>query len=63
MIGGLGSAVSEIVSEAIPVPMKRIGIKDCFGVSGKPNELLSKFGLHEDAIIEAVEDVISRKTT
>lgn len=61
IIGGLGSAVSEIVAETIPVPMERIGIKDCFGMSGKPDELLCQFGLNEDAIIKAVENVISRK--
>lgn len=61
IIGGLGSAVSEIVSETIPVPIKRVGVKDRFGMSGKPDELLRRFGLNEEAIIEAAEDVISRK--
>ena len=61
IIGGLGSAVSEVVSETIPVPIKRVGVKDRFGMSGNPDELLRRFGLNEEAIIEAVEDVMSRK--
>ena len=40
IIGGLGSAVAEVVSEKCPVPVLRVGVKDTFGESGKPNELL-----------------------
>jgi len=43
--GGLGGAVAEILSEHHPVPLKRIGIKDHFGESGSPDELLRAFGL------------------
>lgn len=42
IIGGLGSAVAEVVSEKCPVPVLRVGVKDTFGESGKPNELLEK---------------------
>ncbi|MDU5764854.1 MAG: transketolase family protein, partial [Veillonella sp.] len=45
VIGGLGSAVAEVVSENCPVPVLRVGVKDTFGESGKPNELLEKYGL------------------
>ncbi|RKI45067.1 transketolase family protein, partial [Clostridium paraputrificum] len=45
IIGGLGSAVAEVVSEKCPVPVLRVGVKDTFGESGKPNELLEKYGL------------------
>lgn len=44
IIGGLGSAVAEVVSEKCPVPVLRVGVKDTFGESGKPNELLEKIG-------------------
>jgi len=44
IIGGLGSAVSEYLSEVHPTPIKRIGVKDHFGESGSPEELLRKFG-------------------
>lgn len=59
--GGLGSAVAEVISQNYPVPMKILGIKDRFGESGKPEELLEKFGLTKQAIIEAVTTVISMK--
>jgi transketolase len=59
--GGLGSAVAEVVSQSYPVPMKIIGVEDSFGESGKPDELMKKFGLTEDHIKKAVLDVIRRK--
>ncbi|KAB3533550.1 transketolase family protein [Alkaliphilus serpentinus] len=58
IIGGLGSAVAEVVSEKAPVRMKRIGIKDTFGESGKPEELLVKYGLTLEAIVEAAEELM-----
>lgn len=45
IIGGLGGAVAELLSENLPTPMQRIGMKDRFGESGAPNELLKHFGL------------------
>jgi hypothetical protein len=45
IVGGLGSAVAEVLSENFPVPMRRIGIKDAFGESGKPDELMKKYGI------------------
>lgn len=61
VIGGLGSAVAEVVVENHPVPMKRIGTLDTFGESGKPDELLKKYGLTKEEMIEAVEEIIKRK--
>ena len=61
IIGGLGSAVAEVLAEHSPVPMKRVGVRDVFGESGKPAELLQHFGLTTDGIIEAVHQVIKRK--
>ncbi len=46
MIGGLGSAVSEVIVGNYPIPVKIIGINDTFGESGKPDELLNRFGLN-----------------
>ncbi|MBM7614253.1 transketolase family protein [Alkaliphilus hydrothermalis] len=57
IIGGLGSAVAETLVETHPVPVKRIGTMDTFGESGKPNELLEKYGLTVDAIVEAVKGI------
>lgn len=61
IIGGLGSAVSEVICENIPVPLKRIGVKDTFGESGKPLELLEKYGLTVGNIVETAKEVIKRK--
>lgn len=61
IIGGLGSAVCEVVSENNPVPVMRIGIKDVFGESGKPNELLKAYGLTAEDIVKAVKKGISLK--
>lgn len=61
VIGGLGSAVAEVIGENHPVPLKRIGTQDTFGESGKPQELLEKYGLTKDHILEAVLDIIKKK--
>lgn len=61
VIGGLGSAVCEVLSENHPVPVKRIGVMDTFGESGKPGELLKEYGLTADNIVAAVKEVINKK--
>jgi transketolase len=53
IIGGLGSAVLEVLSDECPVPLKRVGVIDKFGESGKPEELLQKYGLTEENIADA----------
>lgn len=60
IIGGLGSAVAELLSEKCPVPLKRIGIKDRFGESGKPKELLRAFGLTSTNIALACHSLINK---
>ena len=54
VIGGLGAAVAEVVVQNCPVPMSLIGIQDTFGESGKPAELLEKYGLTSKDIVAAV---------
>ena len=61
IIGGLGSAVSEVVSEECPVVVKKVGVKDSFGESGTPPELLKKYGLTANDIVEAVKEAINKK--
>ena len=61
IIGGLGSAVAEVISEKCPVPVLRVGVKDTFGESGKPNELLEKYGLTSNDIVNKVKEVIRLK--
>lgn len=57
IIGGLGSAVAEILGESCPAPMRRIGVQDRWGESGEPEELLEAFGLKSKNIIQAAEEV------
>ena len=61
VIGGLGSAVSELLSKFKPVPIEFIGVKDCFGESGEPDELSEKYELTAPFIVEAALKVIKRK--
>ena len=61
IIGGLGSAVAEVVSEKCPVPVLRVGVKDTFGESGKPNELLEKYGLTSKDIVNTVKKALELK--
>lgn len=58
--GGLGGAVSELLSEKLPRPLKRIGIKDHFGESGKPDELSRAFGLTHTHIALAAHELLSK---
>jgi transketolase len=57
--GGLGGAVAEVLSENIPVAMKRIGMKDRFGESGHPAELLDHFGLTSKNIVVQVHNLLT----
>jgi transketolase len=61
IIGGLGSAIAEVLGENAPTPMVRVGIKDTFGESGRPYELLEKYGLTKKEVVQAVKAVIARK--
>ena len=61
VIGGLGSAIAEATSEAQPVPLERVGIRDKFGQSGKPDELLKLYGLTSESIVAAVKRVLARR--
>lgn len=61
IIGGLGSAVCEVLSENHPVPVVRVGIKDTFGESGKPAELLNAYGLTAENIAKSVKKGLSLK--
>lgn len=61
ILGGLGSAVSEVVVAHKPVPMEFVGVQDTFGESGTPKELMAKYGLTAEAIVKAVKKVVTRK--
>ena len=61
VIGGLGSAVAESVSERWPVPVLRVGVNDCFGRSGKVPPLLEMYGLTADAVVAKVKAALALK--
>lgn len=61
IIGGLGSAVAEALSEEFPVPLIRVGVQDVFGESGKPDDLLKKYKLTPEAIAAAAEKLVRTK--
>ena len=61
VIGGLAGAISEILSYYEPTLMRTIGIKDCFGESGEPNDLVKKYHLDRDSIIKIVEETVAIK--
>lgn len=58
VLGGMGSAVSEVLSEVCPVPTRRIGIDDRFGTSGEPAELMEHFGLTAEHIAAAARELV-----
>lgn len=61
VIGGLGSAVAEVLVQNYPVPLKMVGIEDKFGKSGKPDKLMEMYGLTACNIVNKVKDVIKMK--
>ena len=58
VIGGLGSAVAEVVTESCPVPVHKIGVNDVFGKSGPGADLLKEFGLCHENIIKTVKEIL-----
>lgn len=61
ILGGLGSAVAEVISEEYPVPLVRVGMADTYGECGDNNSLLNKYGMSASHIETKVKEVISRK--
>ena len=59
--GGLGDSIAQLLSQKMPVPQEYIAVNDSFGESGKPNDLLEKYGLGKKDIIAAIQNVIKRK--
>lgn len=59
IVGGLGSAVAEVVAETVPVKVLRVGVEDTFGESGKPAELLEKYELTAAKIVKKVKEALA----
>lgn len=61
MNGGLGDSIAQLLSRTMPTPLEMVAVNDSFGESGKPEELLVKYGLNDTDIVEAAQRVIGRK--
>jgi transketolase len=61
IIGGLGDSIAQVAAKHLPIPIEYVGTNDTFGESGKPSELLTKYGLDAPNIVAAAEKVLSRK--
>lgn len=59
--GGMGSAVAECLAQNCPVPMRILGMQDCFGESGGPDELMERYGFSAAAICRAVKELLGQQ--
>ena len=59
--GGLGDSIAQLLAQELPAPMQMVGVNDSFGESGKPAELMEKYGLSTNDIFEAVMKVMAKK--
>jgi transketolase len=62
ILGGLGGAVAEVVAEEYPVPLRRVGLRDCFAESGPYEALLDRYGMSVTAVVEAVHAAVAAKS-
>ena len=60
-LGGLGESISRVLAKNLPLPQEFVATNDTFGESGTPAELMEKYGLNADSIVEKVKKVIARK--
>ena len=61
VMGGMGSAVAEVLAGNFPVPIEFIGVQDRYGQSGAPSELIEHYGMGKNGIKEAVKKILGRK--
>jgi len=59
--GGLGDSIAQLLAQTNPTPIEFVGVNDSFGESGKPSDLMDKYGLNANSIVEKTLKVISRK--
>jgi len=59
--GGLGDSIAQLLAAHLPCPMEMVAVRDSFGESGKPTDLLKKYGLSAEHIVEAAVKAVSRK--
>ena len=63
VVGGLGGAISEWLTRNYPIPLEMVGVKDRFGQSGSPMEMMEMMGLTQSDICEAVRRAVMRKNS
>ena len=61
IIGGLGSGIAEVLGEHVPAPLRRVGVRDVFGTSGDPEELMVHFGLTASDIVAAAREAVAAR--
>jgi transketolase len=61
MNGGMGDSIAQLLIRENPLPMEMVAVNDQFGQSGKPEELMEKYGLEATNIVKAAQKVISRR--
>lgn len=61
MNGGMGDSICQLLARKLPTPVEMVAVDDHFGESGKPDELMTKFGLDKPHIMKAVQKVLGRK--
>jgi transketolase len=61
MNGGLGDSIAQLLSRKLPTPLEMVAVDDKFGESGKPEDLLVKYGIDTNDVVSAVEQVLKRK--
>ena len=61
MLGGLGESVARTLAQNLPSPQEFVAVKDSFGESGTPDQLMDKYNLNSAAIVAAAKKVIARK--
>lgn len=59
--GGLGGAIAEVLARKSPIPMEMVGLDDCFGESGEPEELMKAYSLKSENICDAAKTALQRK--
>ena len=63
ILGGLGGAVSELLGRRRPTPMEMVGVRDTFGESGKPAEILERYGITVSSVVSAAQAVLRRRSS
>lgn len=61
LLGGLGSSIAQLLAQQLPLPMEFVAVNDTFGESGKPDQLMEKYGIKSNNIVAAVKKVLARK--